>query len=105
MTYPRVVFLDEPTIGFDIKARMALREQIRRAKDKQGVIIMLTTHYIEEADYLCDRVAIIDQAKIIAIDTPEKLKEAVGTDLISLQIANRKNGDFVDVVKKANEVD
>jgi ABC-2 type transport system ATP-binding protein len=99
MTYPKVVFLDEPTIGFDIKARMDLWDQIRRAKEKEGVTVMLTTHYIEEADYLCDMVAIIDQAKIIAIDTPEKLKNVIGTDLISLQIANRNNGDFMKMVE------
>jgi ABC-2 type transport system ATP-binding protein len=100
MTYPKVVFLDEPTIGFDIKARMALWDQIKRAKEKEGTTVILTTHFIEEADYLCDRVAIIDQAKIIAIDTPQRLKEAIGTDLISLQVANRRNGDFIDVVKR-----
>jgi len=100
MTYPKVVFLDEPTIGFDIKARMDLWDQIRKAKEKEGVTVVLTTHYIEEADYLCDRVAIIDHAKIVAIDTPEKLKEAVGTDLISLQIANNTNGDFMNKVKE-----
>jgi ABC-2 type transport system ATP-binding protein len=104
MTYPRVVFLDEPTIGFDIKARMDLWDQIRKAREKEGVTIMLTTHYIEEADYLCNRVAIIDKARIIAIDTPEKLKEAIGTDLISLQIADRKNGDFIEMVKKLDWV-
>jgi ABC-2 type transport system ATP-binding protein len=104
MTYPKVVFLDEPTIGFDIKARMDLWDQIRRAKEKEGVTVVLTTHYIEEADYLCDRVAIIDHAKIIAIDTPEKLKESVGTDLISLQIANRNNGDFMETVKELDWV-
>lgn len=98
MTGAKVVFLDEPTIGFDIKARMGLWEQIRKAKEKEGATVILTTHYIEEADHLCDRVAIIDQAKIIAIDTPERLKKAVGTDLISVQIANR-NGNFTDKVK------
>jgi len=104
MTYPKVVFLDEPTIGFDIKARMDLWDQIRRAKEKEGVTVVLTTHYIEEADYLCDRVAIIDHAKIIAIDTPKKLKESVGTDLILLQIADRNNGDFIEKVKELNWV-
>jgi ABC-2 type transport system ATP-binding protein len=102
ITYPDVVFLDEPTIGFDIKARMDLWEQIRKAKEKEGVTVLLTTHYIEEADYLCDRVAIIDQAKIIAIDTPRKLKEAVGEDLISLQIADgkEKEAGFVEKLKE-----
>ncbi|VUT25944.1 MAG: Trehalose/maltose import ATP-binding protein MalK [Candidatus Methanolliviera sp. GoM_oil] len=120
MADPKVVFLDEPTIGFDIKARMDLWNQIKRAKEKEDTTVMLTTHYIEEADYLCDRVVIIDQAKIIAIDTPDKLKETVGTDLISLQIdcepkvrkledrrfsnANRNNGDFIETIKKLDWV-
>jgi ABC-2 type transport system ATP-binding protein len=101
MTSPDVVFLDEPTIGFDIKARMDLWEQIRKAKEKEGVTVLLTTHYIEEADYLCDRVAIIDRAKIIAIDTPRKLKEAVGEDLISLQISDgrEKETRFIEKLK------
>jgi ABC-2 type transport system ATP-binding protein len=88
MTHPDVVFLDEPTIGFDIKARMDLWEQIKRAREKEGVTVSLTTHFIEEADYLCDRVAIIDKARIIALDTPQNLKKIVGTDLISLQIGD-----------------
>ncbi len=106
MTSPDVVFLDEPTIGFDIKARMDLWSQIRKAKEKEGVTVVLTTHYIEEADYLCDRVAIIDQARIIAIDTPKKLKEAVGEDLISLQIADgkEKEAEFMEKLKELDWV-
>jgi ABC-2 type transport system ATP-binding protein len=104
MTSPDVVFLDEPTIGFDIKARMDLWSQIRKAKEKEGVTVVLTTHYIEEADYLCDRVAIIDQARIIAIDTPRNLKEAVGEDLISLQIADGKEKE-TEFTEKLKELD
>jgi ABC-2 type transport system ATP-binding protein len=99
MLYPKVLFLDEPTIGFDIQARRDLWDYIRKANEQEGVTIMLTTHYIEEADYLCDRVAIIDNGKLVAIDTPERLKEAVGTELISVQIANKENGDFISLVK------
>jgi ABC-2 type transport system ATP-binding protein len=102
MTSPSVVFLDEPTIGFDIKARMDLWEQIRKAKEKESVTVLLTTHYIEEADYLCDRVAIIDQAKIVAMDTPKKLKAAVGEDLISIQITGgrEKEAEFMEKSKE-----
>jgi ABC-2 type transport system ATP-binding protein len=100
MTSPEVVFLDEPTIGFDIKARMDLWEQIKRAKEKEGSTVVLTTHFIDEADYLCDRVMIIDQARIVALDTPDKLKEAVGTDLVLLEIANYNNDAFIKLVKK-----
>ncbi len=90
MTSPEVMFLDEPTIGFDIKARMNLWKQIRKAKEMEGTTVLLTTHYIEEADYLCDRVAIIDHAKIIAIGTPVEMKAAMGEDLVSLQIEGGK---------------
>jgi ABC-2 type transport system ATP-binding protein len=100
MTYPEVVFLDEPTIGFDIKARMDLWDQIKRAKEKEGTTVILTTHFIDEADYLCDRVMIIDQAKIVALDTPDKLKEAVGADLISLEVMNHDNDAFIERIKE-----
>lgn len=100
MTYPEVVFLDEPTIGFDIRARMDLWNQIRRAKEIEGTTVVLTTHFIDEADYLCDRVAIIDHAKIIALDTPDKLKEAVGTDVISVQTADHQQEAFLELAKK-----
>ena len=93
MTRARVVFLDEPTIGFDIRARMDLWEKIRQAKSHEGSTVILTTHYIEEADYLCDRVAIVDKAKIVAIGTPSELKEAVGTDIISLEVAGGNSSD------------
>lgn len=101
MTRPDVVFLDEPTIGFDIRARMDLWNQIKRAREKDGVTVSLTTHFIEEANYLCDRVAIIDKARIVALDTPRKLKEAVGTDLISVQIADggERKAAFMEKVK------
>jgi ABC-2 type transport system ATP-binding protein len=105
-TSPDVVFLDEPTIGFDIKARMDLWKQIRKAKENEGVTVLLTTHYIEEADYLCDRVAIIDKAKIIAIDTPRKLKESVGEDLMSIQTADgrEKEAGFIEKLKELDWV-
>jgi len=99
MAYPKVVFLDEPTIGFDIGARSDLWRQIIEAKEKENVTVILTTHYIDEADYLCDRVAIIDQARIVAIGTPEELKAQVGEDLIEVQLEGSKEG-FMDSVKK-----
>jgi len=97
MTSPDVLFLDEPTIGFDIRARMDLWKQIRKAKEAEHSTVLLTTHYIEEADFLCDRVAIIDRAKIIAIGTPEELKAVVGQNLLSVQIADgeRERGRFM----------
>jgi ABC-2 type transport system ATP-binding protein len=104
MTRPDVVFLDEPTIGFDIRARMDLWNQIKRAREQEGISVSLTTHFIEEADYLCDRVAIIDKARIIALGTPQKLKAAVGSDLISLQLADREKRRAA-FIEKLQELD
>ena len=74
MHKPRVLFLDEPTLGLDPQTRRNIWNFIKKLK-KEGVTIILTTHYMEEADYLCDRVAIIDHGRIIALDTPKKLKK------------------------------
>ena len=81
---PRVLFLDEPTVGLDPQARLGLWE-ILRELHRQGRTIVMTTHYMEEADQLCDRLAIIDQGKLLALDTPEKLKvQAPGDTLIEV---------------------
>jgi ABC-2 type transport system ATP-binding protein len=75
---PKVLFLDEPTLGLDPQTRRHLWDHIRGLREREGVTIFLTTHYMEEADALCDRVAIIDRGKIVALDTPEALKAQVG---------------------------
>ena len=69
---PRIIFLDEPTTGLDPQARRSLWELIRRIREK-GTTVILTTHYMDEAEYLCDRVAIVDAGKIIALDSPGRL--------------------------------
>jgi ABC-2 type transport system ATP-binding protein len=74
---PRVLFLDEPTTGLDPQARLAIWELIERFRS-EGVTILLTTHYMEEADRLCDRVAIMDGGRVIALDSPAKLKRSIG---------------------------
>ena len=75
---PRILFLDEPTSGLDINARRLLWDVVRRLH-AQGTTVFLTTHYIEEAEALCDRVGIIDHGKVIALDTPRALCEGVGS--------------------------
>jgi len=84
---PRILFLDEPTLGLDIQTRTSLWEHIRQLKSETNMTIFLTTHYLEEADNLCDRIAIIDHGKIIALDTSEGLKKAVGGDVIEVEVA------------------
>ena len=78
---PAVLFLDEPTAGLDPQSRLALWE-ILGELNREGQTILLTTHYMEEADELCDRVAIMDHGKILALDSPEELKRSVGADTI-----------------------
>jgi ABC-2 type transport system ATP-binding protein len=94
---PRILFLDEPTLGLDIQTRTAIWEYIRNLKREHVITVFLTTHYLEEADGLCDRIAIIDHGKIIALDTPENLKHAVGGDVLSLGVTSDK--DLTDVIK------
>ena len=79
MHEPQVLFLDEPTAGLDPQSRLALWDVVNELHG-EGRTILLTTHYMEEADQLCDRVAIMDHGKILALDTPAALKESVGAD-------------------------
>jgi len=82
---PKVLFLDEPTLGLDPQTRNHIWEYIQKLNREKKVTVMITTHYMEEADKLCDRVAIIDKGKIIALDTPKNLKDGIGGDLITVE--------------------
>jgi ABC-2 type transport system ATP-binding protein len=81
---PRVLFLDEPTVGLDPQTRVAIWGYIQELKRSEDITIFLTTHYMEEAEY-CDRIAIIDRGEIVVLDTPEALKAAVGEDRVQLR--------------------
>ncbi len=83
---PKILFLDEPTLGLDPQTREHIWEYIRRLVDLERVTVILTTHYMDEAERLCDRVAIIDDGRIIALDTPERLKHIIGGDIVRLRI-------------------
>ncbi len=87
--YPKVLFLDEPTLGLDAQTRRSIWDHIRNLNKNYGTSVILTTHYMEEADYLCDRIAIIDHGKIIALDTPSGLKNCLRGDCVSLTIEGR----------------
>jgi ABC-2 type transport system ATP-binding protein len=89
MTRPAVLFLDEPTVGFDIQTRLRMWEYLRNVK-KQGTTIFLTTHYMEEADQLSDRISIIDHGKIIVTGSALELKNQLGKDLIYLETSDNK---------------
>lgn len=89
---PDVLFLDEPTVGLDIQTRKKIWEYIRKIHNEFSMSIFLTTHYMEEADSLCDRIGIIDYGKIQVIDTPQKMKDAMGTEIIELGLEPRPDG-------------
>jgi ABC-2 type transport system ATP-binding protein len=82
--HPVVLFLDEPTLGLDPQTRNHLWQYIAALSREKGITIILTTHYMEEADRLCDRVAIMDGGRIIALDTPENLKNGIGGDVVTI---------------------
>ncbi|PKL59585.1 MAG: ABC transporter ATP-binding protein [Methanomicrobiales archaeon HGW-Methanomicrobiales-4] len=83
--HPAVLFLDEPTLGLDPQTRNHLWQYIADLNKEHGITIIITTHYMEEADRLCDRIAIIDHGKIIALDTPGNLKDGIGGDVITIR--------------------
>lgn len=106
--HPKVLFLDEPTLGLDTQTRRRTWDYIKELNEREGVTIVLTTHYMEEAEYLCDRVGIIDQGKIIVLDSPKKLVDLIGSDLVTLELNTSnaagifENLDFVTDVQAHN---
>ena len=99
---PKVLFLDEPTLGLDVQTRTATWNYIRTLKKEYGMTLFMTTHYLEEADALCDRVAIIDHGKIIVVGSPEDLKHSLGGDSITLAI--KENADVSELIQKVEHV-
>ena len=112
---PKVLFLDEPTVGLDIQTRRKIWQYIRKIHKEFGMTLFDSTHYMEEADNLCDRVGIIDYGKIQIIDTPESMKNNLETDMITFSIVSDKikKEQFVEKLKtlelikniKINETD
>src|SRR6201996_4383104 len=84
---PRVLFLDEPTVGLDPQTRRSIWGYIRELKESEDITIFMTTHYMDEAEY-CDRIAIMDNGQIIVIDTPKALKASVGEDRVQIETAD-----------------
>jgi len=99
--YPKVLFLDEPTLGLDPQTRKHVWDYILDLKKEYKITIMMTTHYMDEADELCDRVAIIDHGKIITMGTPKKLKDSLGGDTIILDILDEDVKKAKKIFKKA----
>jgi len=99
---PKVLFLDEPTLGLDVQTRAASWNYIRKLKKEYGMTLFMTTHYLEEADALCDRIAIIDYGKIVVVGSPEELKHSLGGDVITLGI--KEDADVSELIRKVEHV-
>lgn len=101
---PRIMFLDEPTTGLDPVSRTNVWEMIRRLRDQEQLTLLLTTHYMDEADKLCDRIAIVDHGRLAALDSPTNLKDSVpGTDVVEAEFANAP-ADWLDQIQKLSHV-
>ena len=98
MHHPKILFLDEPTLGLDPQSREKIWEYIEKLAREEKITIIITTHYMDEADKLCDRLAIIDNGKIVVLDTPENLKKIIGGDVVQLKGKNI-NADALQKLK------
>jgi len=96
LSRPAVLFLDEPTVGLDIQTRRKIWGYIKKIRKDFGMTVFISTHYMEEADNLCDRIGIIDHGKIQVIDTPKSMKSAIGNEIISFNlVAGQANQDTI----------
>jgi ABC-2 type transport system ATP-binding protein len=101
---PRIFFLDEPTTGLDPVSRVAVWEMITNIKQKRNLTVLITTHYMDEADRLCDRIAIVDHGKLVALDTPRALKSSIpGSSVIEAQFLNAP-ADWQQILEKLASV-
>jgi ABC-2 type transport system ATP-binding protein len=97
---PRILFLDEPTTGLDPVSRTNVWQLIRGLREKSGLTILITTHYMDEADKLCERIAIVDHGKLAALDTPTQLKDSIpGTDVVEAEFDNAPS-DWIEQLGK-----
>jgi ABC-2 type transport system ATP-binding protein len=101
---PKIFFLDEPTTGLDPVSRVAVWEMITSIKQKRNLTVLITTHYMDEADRLCDRIAIVDHGKLVALDTPRNLKHSIpGSTVIEAQFLNTP-ADWEQLLAQLNSV-
>ena len=98
---PKILFMDEPTLGLDAQTRAAIWSYVYKLKEQYGTTIFVTTHYLEEADQYCNRIAIIDHGRILAVGTPRQLKESIGGDVVMLQVS----ADSGSVVKLLSSIE
>ena len=100
LTSPKVLLLDEPTIGLDVQTRRYVWDYIRRVNKEMGITALLATSYLDEADYLCNRIAILHEGKIVASDTPETLKASIGENLITLKLSKGSQEEFARLLRE-----
>lgn len=100
---PKVLFLDEPTIGLDPQTRKSIWSYIKKLSNSENITIILTTHYMDEADKVCDETSIIDNGKIVVSDSPKNLKNELGGDVISVRSSDFKN--CIEKLKKKNWIE
>ena len=107
MHHPEILFLDEPTLGLDPQTREHIWEYIKKLATEKKITIIITTHYMDEADRLCNRLAIIDRGKIVAVGSPDQLKKDLGGDIIRIRIKNfnRELLEGLDYVKDIQKDD
>jgi len=104
MHRPEVLFLDEPTTGLDPEARAEMWDEIEQLTEAEGVTVLLTTHYLEEADRLASQLAIVDRGRIVAAGTPDELKSELRGDTLLIELGTSANGRAVDAVTAAEGV-
>jgi len=104
LSRPSVLFLDEPTVGLDIQTRRNIWGYIKKIQKDFGMTIFISTHYMEEADSLCDRIGIIDHGKIQVIDTPKSMKSAIGNEIISFNLVDGKANQNT-LIEQINEIE
>ncbi|MCD4845658.1 MAG: ATP-binding cassette domain-containing protein [Methanosarcinales archaeon] len=102
--HPNVIFLDEPTLGLDVQTRLKIWDHVESLRNEEGITVFLTTHYMDEADNLCDRIAIIDHGNIVAIGTPSELKSIIDSarpsmDEVFLHYTGRDTRDKISINK------
>jgi ABC-2 type transport system ATP-binding protein len=98
LSSPQVLFLDEPTVGLDTRIRHDLFDVIATLRDRTGVTVIMTTHYLDEAEQLCDRLAVIDSGTMVACDTPSRLLASIGDDVLELRLGDPERA--VDVLRR-----
>ena len=99
LNYPRVLFLDEPTLGLDVQTRRLLWDYVRKLNRESGTTILLNTHYVEEVDYLCNKIAVLDKGKILVMDSSQGLKDSMGDNMLFIKLSQGSDDGLAELLK------